>query len=108
MVTLQDRARAFETQLAHDHNLKFRLLVQRSRILGRWAARLMGKADEEARTYVQDVVRIALERTASGQPVIDKIASDLGDLADLSEVRAEYARAEDEAKRLVFEQQEQS
>ena len=51
MTTFDDRERAFETKFAHDEELRFRVIARRNRLLGGWAARLMGLSDAEADAY---------------------------------------------------------
>lgn len=103
MLTLQDRAKAFEAQLAHDQDLRFRVLIRRSRIIGHWATHLLGKTGNDAQSYIRDVIRLSLENVASEQTVIEKLVFDLGYLVAETDVRSAFARAEDEARRLVFE-----
>ena len=104
MMTLQDRAKAFEAQLAHDHDLKFRLLVRRSRLIGQWAADRLGQRGDKAQAYTREIIRLSLE-SAEQQVVMRKLRLDLGDLVEDADIRGQFARAEEEAKRLVFEDQ---
>jgi hypothetical protein len=48
MSNFNDRERAFESKFAHDEDMKFRVIARRNRLLGEWAARLMGLSDAEA------------------------------------------------------------
>ncbi len=48
MTTFDDRERAFETRYARDQELQFKITARRNRLLGEWAARLMGLTDAEA------------------------------------------------------------
>ena len=54
---LQSRERDFEARYAHDQELRFRIEARRNKLLGLWAAALMGKTDEEANAYAQEVIK---------------------------------------------------
>ena len=41
--TLDDRERGYESKFAHDANLRFKADARRNRLLGEWAAGLLGK-----------------------------------------------------------------
>ena len=105
MLALQDREKAFEAKLVLDDDLRFSLLLRRNRIVGQWAADLLGKTGKEAQTYVQDVVRISIERPEPELSVIRKLVSDLGNIVEESQIRSQLARADEEAKRLILEEQ---
>ena len=76
MTTFDDRERAFETKFAHDEDLRFRVIARRNRLLGAWAARLMGLSDAEADAYAKDVIRADFEE-AGDEDVIRKILGNL-------------------------------
>lgn len=48
MNNLQQRARAFEDQYAHQQEMLFKAEVRRNVMIGKWAAEAMGRADGEA------------------------------------------------------------
>lgn len=48
MSLIDDRKRALENKFAHDQELKFKAEARRNKLLGQWAAELMGKEDREA------------------------------------------------------------
>ena len=76
MSTFDDRERAFETKFAHDEEMKFRIVARRNRLLGEWAARLMGLSEAESQSYAKDVVRADFEE-AGDEDVIRKLLGDL-------------------------------
>ena len=76
MTDFSDRERAFETKVARDEEMQFRIIARRNRLLGEWAARLMGLTEVEAETYAKDVVRADFEE-AGDEDVIRKLAGDL-------------------------------
>ena len=43
MTTFDDRENSFEKAFAHDESLRFRAEARRNKLLGLWAAGLMGK-----------------------------------------------------------------
>ena len=45
MTTFDDRENAFENKFAHDEELRFKAEARRNRLLGLWAAELMGKLE---------------------------------------------------------------
>src|ERR687894_258225 len=61
MTTFDDRERAFESMYARDQELQFKIIARRNRLLGQWAAKLMGLTDVEAESYAKDVIRADFE-----------------------------------------------
>jgi hypothetical protein len=76
MTDFSDRERAFETKFARDEEMQFRIIARRNRLLGEWAARLMGLSEVESETYAKDVVRADFEE-AGDEDVIRKVLGDL-------------------------------
>ncbi|MFO7759191.1 MAG: DUF1476 domain-containing protein [Roseovarius sp.] len=87
MSSFDERERAFESKFAHDEEMKFRAEARRNKLLGLWAAELMGKTGEDAHTYAIEVVKADFEE-AGHEDVVRKVAGDLGDIADADTVRA--------------------
>jgi hypothetical protein len=105
MTTFDDRERAFETKFAHDEELRFRVIARRNRLLGGWAARLMGLSDAEADAYAKDVIRADFEE-AGDEDVIRKLIGDLtaaGIETDEAKIREALAHNAAEARRQVME-----
>ncbi len=73
MSTLTERQAAFESKFAHDEQLKFRVEMRRNKLVGLWAAALLGKDDAEA--YAKEVVAADFEE-AGNEDVVRKIAAD--------------------------------
>lgn len=73
MTSLSDREKGYENKFALDADQRFRAEVRRNKLLGAWAAGLMGKADPEA--YVQDVVAADFEE-AGDEDVVRKVSAD--------------------------------
>ena len=63
MTTFDDRERAQEAKFAHDAELNFKAEARRSRLLGEWAAGLLGKKGDDARAYaLTSSARISMSR----------------------------------------------
>jgi hypothetical protein len=74
MTTFDKREDAFETQFAHDEELKFKATARRNKMLGLWAAEKLGLAGAEAESYALSVVMTELEHP--GDDVMRKIRKD--------------------------------
>ena len=86
MTTFDDRENAFESKYAHDGEMQFRAEARRNKLLGLWAAGLMGLTGDEATAYAIEVVNSDFEE-AGVEDVVRKVASDLGDKSNPAEVR---------------------
>lgn len=106
MNQFNDRERAFESKFAHDEELKFKVDARRNKLLGLWAAELLGKQGDEAAAYAKEVVKADFEE-AGDEDVYRKVKQDL-DAAhvDISEHRVRRAMEDTltEAKRQVMEE----
>lgn len=107
MTTFDDRERAFENMYARDQEMQFKILARRNRLLGQWAANLMGLTDVEAEAYAKDVVRADFEE-AGDEDVIRKLLGDLtsaGVEIDESRIREALQHKQVEARRQMIEAQ---
>ena len=105
MTTFDDRERAFETKYARDQDMQFRVLARRNKLLGHWAARLMGLTEAEADAYAADVVRADFEEAGDGD-VIRKLLGDLtaaGVDTDEAKIREALEHKTVEARRQLME-----
>ncbi len=98
MTTFDDRERAYESKFAHDEEMQFRANSRRNKLLGLWAAGLLGKSGAEADAYAIEVVKSDF-REAGDDDVLRKVTGDLGDKATAAEVRAKMDALLIEAKR---------
>jgi len=87
MTTFNDREKAFESKFAHDEEMAFRAVARRNKLLGLWAADLLGKTGDAATAYAMEVVKSDFAE-AGDDDVLRKVAGDLGDKATTSEIRA--------------------
>jgi hypothetical protein len=104
MTTFDDRERAFETKYARDEEMQFRVVARRNRLLGAWAARLMGLTEAEADAYAKDVIRADFEE-AGDEDVVRKILGDLtaaGVECDDAKIREALAHKTVEARRQLM------
>jgi len=90
MTTFDERENAFENLYAHDENMKFKAEARRNKLLGLWAAGLLGKSGDAADSYAREVIVADFEE-AGHEDVVRKVAADLGDLADADTIRAKLA-----------------
>ena len=105
MTQFNDRERAFETKFARDEEMQFRIMARRNRLLGEWAAGLMGLTAAEAEAYAKDVIRADFEE-AGDEDVIRKLLGDLtGAEVDVDEakIRAMVDHKSVEARRQLME-----
>lgn len=86
MSTFNDRENAFENKYAHDEEMKFKATARRNKLLGLWAAELMGKTGEDADAYAREVIHADFEE-AGHEDVVRKVAGDLGNLSSADAVR---------------------
>lgn len=76
MTTFDKRQEGFEKKFAHDQETRFRAEARRNKLLGLWAAELMGKTGTVAQDYARSVAESDLEK-AGDEDVFAKIKADL-------------------------------
>ena len=86
MTSMKDRERAFENKFAHDAEMLFKAEARRNKLLGLWAAGLLGKTGDAAAEYAKQVVKADFEE-AGDEDVYRKVSGDLGDKADEATIR---------------------
>ena len=57
MSQFKDRENAFENKFAHDEEMQFKANARRNKLLGLWAAELMGIEGDAADEYAKEVVK---------------------------------------------------
>jgi len=90
MTTFNDRDKSFESKFALDANMQFRAEARRNKLLGLWAAGLLGKSAEDAAEYAITVVNADFEE-AGIEDVVRKVAADLAALSTPDQIRAKMA-----------------
>lgn len=103
MTTFDDREHAYETKFAHDADLRFRAEARRNRLLGEWAASLLGKTGDDARTYALTVVTSDFEEPGE-EDVFRKLEADMAGKTDAAAIRAKMAEMRALARRQVIDE----
>ena len=75
MASFEDREKGFERKFAHDQELKFKATARRNKLLGLWAAELMGVTGDAAQAYAREVIKADLEEPGE-EDVVRKIRRD--------------------------------
>ena len=97
MSTFDDRENAFESKYAHDAEMQFKAEARRNKLLGLWAAELLGKSGDDANAYAKEVIASDFEE-AGDEDVYRKVSGDLGDKADEETIRSKMRELLAEAK----------
>jgi len=90
MSTFDDRENAFENKFAHDAEMQFKAEARCNKLLGLWAADLLGKDADAAAEYAKEVVKSDFEE-AGHEDVYRKLFNDVGHLADEATIRGKMA-----------------
>jgi hypothetical protein len=73
---MEDREKGFERKFALDEELQFKANARRAKLVGQWAAELMGLTGSEADAYAKSVV-VADLAEAGDDDLFRKIRADL-------------------------------
>lgn len=103
MSTFDDRENAFEAKFAHDAEMQFRAEARRNKLLGLWAADILGKTGDEATTYAMEVVKSDFEE-AGDEDVFRKVSGDLGGRVDEPTIRAKMTELTAVAKAQLLDE----
>lgn len=87
MTTFDEREQAFEAKFAHDEEMQFKARARRNKLVGLWAAELLGKTGSAAKDYAQSIVAADLEE-AGHEDVVRKLTGDLGSHASEEQIRS--------------------
>ena len=104
MTTFDEREKAFEAKYEKDQELQFRVTARKNKLLGLWAAGLLGKSGAEAEAYAKEVVMSDFEKPGDDD-VIGKVVGDLtaaGKATDAAAVRKQSHALMDEAKKQLM------
>lgn len=106
MTTFNEREKAFEKKFEHDQDLQFKVTARRNKLLGLWAADLMGKIGADAEAYAKEIVLANFEKPGDND-VIHKLMRDLaaaGKPMDDHAIRKQGERLRDEAKAQIMKE----
>lgn len=104
MTTFNDREKSFEKKFEKDQELQFKVNARRNKLLGLWAAGLMGKSGADAEAYAKEVVVADFEKPGDSD-VIAKLMKDLAAAGKPTEehtVRKQADRLLDDAKKQLM------
>ncbi len=96
-----ERENAFEAKFAHDEEMQFKARARRDKLVGLWAAGLLGLSGETAETYALEVVKADLEE-AGDEDVVRKLVKDLEGKADEAAIREKLRECLAEAKAQIL------
>ncbi len=102
MSGMDDRSEAYENKFAHDEELRFKAEARRNKLLGLWAAELLGKEGEEADEYAKQVVLADFEE-AGDEDVFRKVRADF-DAAGVDQSDHQLRRTMDELMQTAMQQ----
>ena len=102
MTTFDKREEGFEKKFAHDEELRFKAESRRNKLLGLWAAGLLGKTGADADAYAKDVVAADFEQ-AGEEDVFRKIRKDF-DAAGVQQSDHQIRRTMDELMQTAIAQ----
>ena len=102
MTTFDKRKDAFENKFAHDAEMRFKAEARRNKLVGLWAASLLGKTGAEADAYAKSVVAADCEE-AGDEDVFRKIRQDL-DAAGIQQSDHQIRRTMEEMMSTAIDQ----
>ncbi len=94
MSNLDNRQKGFEGKFARDQELQFKAGARRNKLLGLWAAGLLGKSGDDADAYAKEVIKADFEE-AGDDDVFRKVRADF-DAAGVEQSDHQLRRQMDE------------
>ena len=104
MTTFDERQKSFEKKFEHDQELQFKANARKNKLLGLWAAGLLGKTGDDAEAYAKEVVLADFEKPGD-HDVLHKLMRDLAAVGKPLEdhtIRKQAERLMAEAKQQVM------
>ena len=104
MTTFNEREKAFEHKYEHDQELRFKTNSRRNKLLGLWAAGLMGKTGDEAESYAREIVVADFEKPGHDD-VIERLVRDFAAAGKPTEAHTIVKQSEqmlNEARRQIM------
>ena len=105
MTTFDDHERAQEAKFARDEETLFRIQARRNKLLGQWAAALMGLDAAETEAYARSVIQAEFEESGD-EDVVRKLLGDLisaGVDVNVADVRSAMDEKTIEARRQLID-----
>jgi len=90
VTTFDKREEGFEKKFAHDEELKFKAFARRNKMLGLWAAGLLGKSGPDAEAYAKEIV-IAELAEHGDDDVVARLTADLAGKATEQQIRKQMS-----------------
>ena len=106
MTTFDEREKAFEKKFEHDQDLQFKTTARKNKLLGLWAAGLMGKSGADAEAYAKEIVMANFEKPGDND-VIHRLMRDLAAAGKPTEdhtIRRQAERLMTEAKAQIMKE----
>lgn len=76
MTTFDEREKGFEAKYRHDQELQFKVGARRNKLLGLWAAELIGITGDAAAAYAREVIEADFDEPGDDD-VLRKVMADL-------------------------------
>lgn len=102
MTSFDKRGDAFEAKFAHDAELQFKAAARRNKLLGLWAAELMGLSGDDAAEYAKAVIKADFEEPGD-EDVFRKVRGDI-DKAGIEQSDHQIRRTMDELMATAIDQ----
>ena len=84
--TFDKREEGFENQFAHDEELRFKAIARRNKMLGLWAAGLLGKSGADAEAFAKDVLLAEFDE-GGDEAIVRKLVMDLAGKTSEQQIR---------------------
>jgi hypothetical protein len=84
--TFDKREEGFENQFAHDEELRFKAIARRNKMLGLWAAGLLGKSGADAEAFAKDVLLAEFDE-GGDEVIVRKLVMDLAGKTSEQQIR---------------------
>ncbi len=98
MSSFDEREQSFERKYSREQEFAFRVMARRNKIVGMWAAGLLGLAGPDAERYAASVVAAELQKGGERE-VMAKLVADLAPKGvDKAQIDIELQLATDQAK----------
>lgn len=95
------KSKAEEDRHGRDHEFEFMAAARRNKLLGLWAAELLGLIGHAAHDYAKDIVHSDMEEPGE-EDVVRRLSKDLEGKATVSEIREKMTHLLHEARRQLL------